>query len=685
MAEAVIGAVIAGGVQVAANAVLGAALMEGVFLAAGKAFAISALASVLRPDGPGQQVSQAQARKQSIRSSVAPRQIVYGTAKVSGTLAYAGSTGADNGELWLVVPFHHGECDGVEATFLNDKLSTDDQFTGKVAETIYLGTSSQTADAGLIAATSGSGDWTSAHRLRGIGYSVLHLTYDPTAYPYGIPNPSWIVRGRKLYDPRDESTAWSNNAALCVLDFLVGTTPTADGTRPVGIGASLDEIDLDSFIAAANICDEPVDLAAGGTQARYTCDGVVSLADSPTAVMESLLSSCAGTLVYAGGQYRLHVGAATATTAPTITAGMLRDALRYRPRESRRAVYNVLRGTYVDPDAYYEAREFPPQVDADAIAADGERVEQTIELPYTANGIRAQRIARQLLARHRAGAATVTLPLNWAGLGIAVQDTKALEIDLLGLTAAQKWRVTDWAIAGDGGIDVALQGESDDAYAWTTDDEQPVEPAKKPTLADSSIEAVDGLTVDSSSVLTSAGDYVGALYANWDNAASAYIDSYDVEALDSGTGGVVWSGRATQSAQLIAGLTIGTDYDIRVRARHVNGGVGAWTTEAAVSPSGDITPPGQCSGIAATPGTGTIAVDWTNPTDADYRKTRVYYHSTNDFASATLLDTRYGLPGAAGALVDGVTSGVTRYYWPIAVDASGNASTTPTAVSATAL
>lgn len=683
MAEAVVAAVVAAGAEAATAVVIGQAISwTAVAVAAGRAFAISALASVLRDDGPGQQVAQAQARKQSIRSSVAPRQIVYGTSKVSGTLAYAGSTGADNGELWLVIPFHHGECDGVEATYLNDKLSTDDQFSGKVAETIYLGTADQTADTDLIAAGS---DWTSDHRLRAIGYSVLHLTYDPTAYPYGIPNPSWIVRGRKLYDPRDESTAWSNNAALCVLDYLIGTTPTADGTRPVGIGASLAEIDLDSFVAAANICDEPVELAAGGTQARYTCDGVVSLADSPTAVMESLLSSCAGTLVYSGGQYRLFVGAATAATAPAITAGMLRDALRYRPRESRRAIFNTLRGTYIDPDAYYEAREFAPQVDADAIIADGERVEQTIELPYTQDGIRAQRLARQLLARHRAGAATITLPLNWSGLGIAVQDTKALEIDLLGLTDARKWRVTDWAIAGDGGIDVALQGEADTAYAWTTADEQPVEAAKKPVMVDSSIEDITGLTVDSASVLTSAGDYVGALYANWDNAASTFIESYDVEVLVHASGVVVWSGNVTQSARTVSALEIGTGYDVRVRARHANGGIGAWATVSDVAPSGDVTAPGQCSGIAATPGTGTITVDWTNPTDADYRKTRVYWHSSNDFGSATLLDTRYGLPGIAGALVDSVSSGATRYYWPIAVDASGNPSTTPTAVSATAL
>ena len=312
MAEAVVGAIIAGGVQMATNAVIGAALMEGVFLAAGKAFVISALGSALRDDGPGQSVAQAQARKQSLRSSIAPRQIVYGTARVSGTLAYAGSSGADNGTLWLVIPFHHGECDAVEATYLNDKLITDSQFSGVASQTLYLGTTDQTADADLIANTA---DWSSAHRLRGIGYSVLELTWDAAAYPYGIPNPSWVVRGRKVHDPRDGSTTWSDNAALCVLDYLIGTTPTAAGTRPVGIGASLDEIDLDSFIAAANLCDEPVDLAAGGTQARYTCDGVVGLDASPTATMERLLTACAGTLVYSGGTYRLFAGGATAGNA----------------------------------------------------------------------------------------------------------------------------------------------------------------------------------------------------------------------------------------------------------------------------------------------------------------------------------------------------------------------------------
>lgn len=683
MAEAVVAAVTAAGVEAATAVVIGEAISwTSVALAAGRAFAISALASVLRGDGPAQSVASAQARKQSLRSSVAPRKIVYGTARISGTLSYAGSSGADNGTLWLSVPFHHGEFDGIEETYLNDKLIDDAQFSGVASQTVYYGTTTQTADADLIANTP---DWSVAHRMRGIGYGVLKETWNATAYPYGIPNPSWVIRGRKLYDPRDGSTAWSNNWALAVLDWLIGTTPTEAGTRPIGIGAGLDEIDTDSFIAAANIADEAVPLAAGGTQARYTCDGVISLDESPTTVMERLLTAGAGTLVYSGGKYRLYAGVARPVTAPTLTAGMLRDALRYRPRESRGKVFNVLRGTYVDPDAYYEAREFPPQVDAAAIATDGERVEQTIELPFTADGIRAQRIARQLLARQRAASASIALPFNWSALGVAVHDTKTLEIDLLGLTDAQKWVVADWQIAGDGGIDITLQGESDAAYDWSTDDEQTVEPALKPTLVDGSIAAIAGLTVDSASSITSAGDYAGALYANWDNATSAFVGSYDVEALDHGTGAVVWSGRATQSAQLIPGLSIGTAYDVRVRARHVNGGIGAWSTETSITPSGDTVAPGQCTSITATPGTGVITIEWINPIDADYRKTRLYWHSSNDYASATLLDTRYGLPGALGGLNDSVAGGTTRYYWPIAVDASGNPSTAPAAVSATAL
>ena len=47
------------------------------------------------------------------------------------------------------------------------------------------------------------------------------MRYDDKAYASVTPNISAIVKGRKVYDPRTTSTVWSDNAALCVLDYLL--------------------------------------------------------------------------------------------------------------------------------------------------------------------------------------------------------------------------------------------------------------------------------------------------------------------------------------------------------------------------------------------------------------------------------------------------------------------------------
>src|SRR5690606_26025734 len=118
----------------------------------------------------------------------------------------------------------------------------------------------------------------------GLTYIHAEMRYDDKAYASGTPNISAIVKGRKVYDPRLDDYEWSDNAALCVLDYLLSD---------FGLGASAEEIDMNSFIAAANVCDETV-ATLDATEKRYTCNGVVDLNDSARDVLESMLGSCAG-------------------------------------------------------------------------------------------------------------------------------------------------------------------------------------------------------------------------------------------------------------------------------------------------------------------------------------------------------------------------------------------------------
>ena len=160
--------------------------------------------------------SQAQARTHVIRSSVANRQIIYGRAMVSGPLLFA-ATDASNSTLHLVVALAGHECDAVEEIYFNDELLgtrdgsgnvTSGAYSGYAKVVAHLGASDQAADDDLV--TAGLG-WTSAHRLQGVTYLYVRLSWSRDVYPRGIPNIKAVVRGKKLYDPRTGLTAWSDN------------------------------------------------------------------------------------------------------------------------------------------------------------------------------------------------------------------------------------------------------------------------------------------------------------------------------------------------------------------------------------------------------------------------------------------------------------------------------------------
>ncbi len=125
-------------------------------------------------------------------------------------------------------------------------------------------------------------------------------------FPNGIPNISRIVKGKQVYDPRSGSTAYSNNVALCIRDYISNTT--------YGLGdSSIDDTVAD---AAANVCNESATLAVRGTEVRYTCNGTFDTDQKPKDIIGSLLTSMQGKITYQGGSWSIYAGA---YRSPTIT------------------------------------------------------------------------------------------------------------------------------------------------------------------------------------------------------------------------------------------------------------------------------------------------------------------------------------------------------------------------------
>ena len=210
-------------------------------------------------------------RSQMVKQPITSRKIVYGRQKVSGAVVFM-ETSNKSQYLHIIVAIAGNELNSVQKVFLNDAELTLDGDGNITAPSILSGV-------GIIKTQLGAADqahlnlaqygaiWPATATLKGIAFIYARLEYNPDSFPSGIPNISAIVEGKKVYDPRTTSTAYSKNSALILRDYLTNTE--------YGVGATSDEVDDASFITAANVCDENVSLAAGGTEKRYESHGVV--------------------------------------------------------------------------------------------------------------------------------------------------------------------------------------------------------------------------------------------------------------------------------------------------------------------------------------------------------------------------------------------------------------------------
>ncbi len=441
-------------------------------------------------------------RTQMVRQPITSHRIIYGRTRVSGPIVFIHSRPVDVSSnkldmLHLVIVLAAHECADIEDIYFNDETlaldgsgnATADPYKqgATVFASVYKHNGSPTQLADTVLVTNSDGKWTSGHRLRGLAYIHAMLRYDEKAYATGLPNISAVVKGREVYDPRTEETEWSDNAALCILDYLLSS---------FGLNASLDEIDLDSFISAANICDEMVD-TLDAEEKRYTCNGVVDLASKPNEILEDMLTSCAGFLAYTGGKWRLKVGAYDAPIM-TIEPKHARDALLLKPHRSRYRLVNTIRGAYVSPDHQWQPTEYPPVTRGVYIAQDGdEEVASTLDLPFTQSHTMAQRIAYIALEKNRRQK-QILFPANLIGFQVAAGNTIAVNWPRMGI-AGLPCQVTSWMMTEDLGVDLTLDEDGADIYAFSPTDLTPLENAP-PVVAPNNVSvpptAPTGLSIE---------------------------------------------------------------------------------------------------------------------------------------------------------------------------------------------
>jgi enhancing lycopene biosynthesis protein 2 len=209
-----------------------------------------------------------------------PRRILYGQMKISGMHTLPPLTSGSNNDFVHIVlsmcghkitaiddvyfdttRIASGDIANVAHT-LNDGLVsgnvTNNGYQGKAWIRRYDGTQTLTDTILKNNFTA----WDANHIGHGIPYLAVQLQFDPKIFTAGVPQITAVCRGKKLYDPRKDSTnggsgphrnldestwEYSTNPALTTRDYLVG---------PLGLGEAQSRIDDVLVAAAANKCDE---------------------------------------------------------------------------------------------------------------------------------------------------------------------------------------------------------------------------------------------------------------------------------------------------------------------------------------------------------------------------------------------------------------------------------------------
>lgn len=602
---------------------------------------------------------------QTTREPAGTRKIIYGKMRVGGNVVFIAHSGSDNKYLHLAVVFATHYINSYEEVWFNDnKIWTasggfqDDWGTYVTMDTTKLGTSGQSASSLLTPIT----EWTADHKLSGIAYIAFKLEWNQDKFPQGVPNITAVIKGKRVFDPRTSVTAYSTNPALCLRDYMLD--------QSYGLGESNVNIDSTALEAAADLCDEQVLIDAGGTQDRYQCNGVIDTANQIKANIEQLLASMGGKLTYSGGKYFVD-GAEYKTPTHTFTEADVISEIQTQTKQSRRGIYNGVKGIFVSEEKNYKVLDYPPQISSSYATEDGDPLYLDMPLPFVTNNLQAQRLAKIALLKSRQQV-VITMTVNLKGLQVKVGDTIQVTNDRLNYSS-KVFEVIDYSLAiGDGqalAVNLVCIETASAIYDWTTSDEEDF-------LSGGELDLYDGRTVANVTSLTLTeiglrgpdGGVSSSVQLAWTAPDDAFIEFYKIRYNKNGTTDY-FEVQSRETNVLISGLDITSNYDFRVQAENLLGVTSTGTTLSNQALNGDTTAPSAPTVGAATGGIQTITAEWTNPNDIDFKHVEVFVNTSDS------------IPASPTAVVDGeeyvvtgLSGAVTRYFWLKSVDFSGNKS-----------
>jgi hypothetical protein len=572
----------------------------------------------------------------SVRQPAAPRQIVYGQMRVSGNIVYVATSGSNHDLNQVIVWAAHG-CESVDTVYLDGRAvvlngNTADSndhtdasgntynFGGKVRIYHNLGPVPGTYFSDLGGRDS---NWDSSCTLDGLTASYIRCEFDQNIFPNGQPQIVATIHGKNdIWDPRDNTPKYTNNAALVINDFLCNPD--------YGLGLDYNnEIDHDQLIAAANLCDEQVVLAAGGTESRYTINGVCSTSDSPGDILQAMLDSCGGRIVITGGKWQIFPGAWWGSDLSFDESDIVADSVKWTPNAKTRDKCNAVRASFISPNYPYSIVGYDqdhrddnifqgewqptnaPEYAQDAahgyvsdanLAADGNiKLYDSLTLRFVTSVGQAQRVMKMYLLRKRyAGTSTITMGLS--AYQATAQDVIQMTFAPLGWNNKYFEVVSSRFIPGgqsnDSGdeqqnngqklqVELTLQETDPSVYAWSTAEERTIDNSASPAINNIwQVNPPTSLTLESgldSAVKGIDGIVQPRIRVTWNEPLDPFVLSggyveIQLNPQDGTAAYTVAHVRPDVTTYFIPGVVSGHSYVVNIRAVRPNGAASIWVT-----------------------------------------------------------------------------------------------------------
>ena len=519
--------------------------------------------------------------------------IIYGRRQVGITRVFLESSGNDNQYLYMAGVVCEGEIEEIQEIYIDDKKvtfdgaltdgtlrevdSSDSNFyksSSHIQIQAFYGTDNQVASSILTNST----NWTSNHRLRGVCYLAFRFKWNQDIFS-SIPQVRVTLKGRKVYDPRTDTTAYTSNSALILLDYL------RNNRYGKGLPNSAFESDFASFKTSADECETQITPYTGGTAFdQFETNAVIDTDQKVIENVKKLLNPMRSLFTYNNGVYKLKIEG-TGTAVKTITADHVVGGAKVLG-ERKNNKYNRVIGTFVNPDKNWQndTVSFPPADDtvvatefkhATMLAQDnGTLLEGNFQFPNVTNKFGAEALCEVILRRSR-NQLQIQLTLTSEFLELEIGDIVAITYPSGGFNA-KPFRVLGLEINEDLTVNVQLFEHQDNFY--TFNEKNPI-----PTIADTILPnptSVQKPSIDSVSdevIELFDGSVVSKLIVNLSNTDS-FADEFEVQYKESTATNYRLMRRGSNTIIEKYPVKEGVIYDIRARTINSLGVKSAFTS-----------------------------------------------------------------------------------------------------------